>query len=324
METPKIPESLVGQDAIEELWLSVANRTSDTRQGIFGPRSISWKVDRESALFLGAGRAALLQLAHPWVAAALDQHSSLRADPLARFHGTFRLIFSMVFGTLDQALAASRHIHHLHTFIQGELPEAIAGYARGVHYAANELNALRWVYATLIESALLAYEIVLPPLSSDQRDGYYAETKTFAALFGIPADELPPDWTAFAVYTREMVASDSLGVNALSRELAHYVLQGGSSWIPVPRWYRALTASWMPERLRKEFALEYQSPEEAAANRARRWLPLVYRRLPGPIRFVGPYHEAQARLAGRKPGPLVHASNRFWMGQPNTMFHQPW
>src|SRR5262249_27282089 len=82
----------------------------DAREGVFGPRSISWKVDRESALFLGAGRAALLQLAHPWVAAALDQHSSLRADPLARFHGTFRLIFSMVFGTLEQALAASRHI----------------------------------------------------------------------------------------------------------------------------------------------------------------------------------------------------------------------
>jgi len=46
-------------------------------EGIFGAESVSWRINCESALFLGAGRAALLQLAHPWVAAALDQHSSL-------------------------------------------------------------------------------------------------------------------------------------------------------------------------------------------------------------------------------------------------------
>src|SRR5271157_3959050 len=99
--------------------------------GFFGPGSITWQVNRESAIFLGAGRAALLQLAHPWVAAALEHHSTLRNDPLARFHNTFRVIFTMIFGALDQALAASRHLYQLHTGIQGELPEAVARYHRG-------------------------------------------------------------------------------------------------------------------------------------------------------------------------------------------------
>ena len=185
----------VSQKEIAHLWDSVAKHTANPQMGIFGTDSVSWKVNRESALFLGAGRAALLQLAHPWVTTALDQHSNLLDDPLARFHNTFRVVFTMVFGTLDQALAASRHLYRLHTRIQGELPESVAAYARGSLYEANEVNALVWVYATLIESALLAYDLVLPPLSSVERETYYAESKTLAALFGIPADALPADWT---------------------------------------------------------------------------------------------------------------------------------
>ncbi len=101
------------------------------RAGIFGPGSMTWKVNREAALFLGAGRAALLQLAHPWVATALEQHSSLLGDPIARFHNTFRIVFTMVFGSLGQALAAARHLHTLHTGIRGEMPGKVAGWPAG-------------------------------------------------------------------------------------------------------------------------------------------------------------------------------------------------
>ena len=93
--------SLVSREQMEGLWKSVREEASDPRAGIFGPLSVTWKVNREAALFLGAGRAALLQLAHPWVAVALDQHSNLREDPLARFHNTFRVVFTMIFGTLE-------------------------------------------------------------------------------------------------------------------------------------------------------------------------------------------------------------------------------
>jgi uncharacterized protein (DUF2236 family) len=116
METSRSP---VSKEHISHLWTTVANRTSDPRTGIFGPSSIGWTVNRESALFLGAGRAALLQLAHPWVAAALDQHSNLRADPLGRFHNTFRVVFTIIFGTLEQALASSRYLYQLHTRVRG-------------------------------------------------------------------------------------------------------------------------------------------------------------------------------------------------------------
>src|ERR1700691_3789194 len=113
----------VSLPAIERLWNSIAERASDPRSGIFGPSSISWMVNRESALFLGAGRAALLQLAHPWVTAALKEHSNLLSKPIARFHNTFRIVLTMVFGSQDQALRAARHLYALHTRIHGELKE---------------------------------------------------------------------------------------------------------------------------------------------------------------------------------------------------------
>jgi uncharacterized protein (DUF2236 family) len=308
---------------IESLWTSVEDDTSDPHAGIFGPSSISWKVNRESALFLGAGRAALLQLAHPWVAAALHQHSNLRTDPLARFHNTFRVVFTMIFGTLEQALAASRHLYQLHTRIQGKLPESVAAYPQGASYEANEVNALLWVYATLVESALLAYESVLPPLSSTEREAYYAESKTMAALFGIPMAALPADWSGFEAYNRAMWTSDTLGVSALSREMAHHVLHGRGSWVPVPHWYRALSAAWIPERLRDEFALTYSTREIGGVARPPAWLPRIYQKLPATLRFVGPYQEARTRLLGRDVGTLTRASNRFWMGQPRMMFANP-
>jgi len=312
--------SPVSRTDIETLWAGVRESTPSPREGLFGPASLSWRINRESALFLGAGRASLLQLAHPWVAAALDQHSNLRSDPLGRFHKTFRVIFTMVFGTLDQALAASRFLYGLHTRIQGELSTAVARYPQGSRYEANEARALLWVYATLIDSALLAHDFVLPPLSNAERQTYYDESRRMAALFGIPPSMLPPDWPAFQAYIRAMLDSGDLGVDALARELAHRVLHGRGSWVPVPGWYRALTASWLPERLRSDFALDFGPREQRAVARASRWLPPLYRHLPAAMRFVGPYHEASARLAGRAVTPLTTASNRFWMGQPRMMF----
>lgn len=312
--------TFVSQRDSEALLHAIAAQVRDPRAGVFGPDSVTWKINRESALFLGAGRAAILQLAHPWVATALQQHSSLLAKPIARFHNTFRIVFTMVFGTLDQALRAARHLYTLHTGIRGEITEEVAAYDRGSRYEANEIGALRWVFATLVESAVLAYDCVLPPLTPREREAYYAESKILAGLFGIPAAALPADWDAFAAYNYAMAASDSLGVSGVARTMAHNILSGAGSWIHPPDWYRALTALWLPERFREEFVLEFRAADREAAERALRRLPKFYRRLPSAIRFVGPWQEARARLKRSSLGALRRLSNRFWIGQPRLPF----
>lgn len=314
------PTAHVSEQDSEAMLERVARLAAGPEEGVFGPDSLTWRVNREAALFLGAGRAALLQLAHPWVAAALAEHSTVLHRPIARFHNTFRVVFTMVFGTLAQALEAARHLYFLHTRITGRMPEDVARYREGSVYEANEVSALRWVFATLVESALVAYDSVLPPLLPAEREQYYAESCTLAGLFGIPHEALPVGWDAFAAYNREMHACDALGVSGTARAIADSILAGAGSWIHPPKWYRALTAAWMPPRFREEFGLAYGERERRSAERALRMLPRIYPRLPGAMRFAGPWQEAQARLERRPPGLLARTSNRFWIGVPKMPF----
>jgi hypothetical protein len=67
--------------------------------------------------------------------------------------------------------------------------------------------------------------------ASEERERYYSESKLIAALFGIPRDCLPSDWTAFAAYNEGMWASDSLTVGPVAHEIAHRLLLGGGTWL---------------------------------------------------------------------------------------------
>ncbi len=313
-------QQAVSREASEALIASAMHATPDPRGGVFGAGSASWKINRESALFLGAGRAALLQLAHPWVATALDQHSNVMERPIARFHSTFRIVFTMIFGSVAQATSAARHLYEVHTYIKGEMAEDVSRWARGSNYQANEVAALRWVFATLIESAVLAYETVLPPLTPAELGAYYADSVRLAGLFGIPPDALPADWEKFLIYCRAMEQSDELGVTDSARRMAHDLLRGANAWIKPPRWYRALTTGWLPERFRGEFELTFGAEEERAVAASRERLPRYYRRLPASFRFVGPWQEAQARIANRATGLVASLSNRFWIGESKMPF----
>src|SRR5258708_34641605 len=232
---------IVGAESLECELNQVRAAAAGSLAGIFGPRSMTWRVDREAAIFLGAGRALLLQLAHPWVAAAIEQHSDTFADPISRFHRTFSVVFTMVFGTLDQSLAAARHLHRRHAAIEGKLNSAAGPFPAGSPYCPNQVSALRWVHATLWETAPMAYALVLPPLAPDQRERYYAEGRLFAALFGIPTQYLPPDWAAFSAYIDAMTRSSTLTVTEVARVMAHRLLACTDTWLPVPSAYKALT-----------------------------------------------------------------------------------
>jgi uncharacterized protein (DUF2236 family) len=146
------------------------------------------------------------------------------------------------------------------------------------------------------------------------REQYYADSRILAGLFGLRPEDLPPDWRGFAAYNREMHASDLLGVSSSARNMAHRLLRGAGSWIPIPQWYRALTTDWLPPRFREEFDLPFSQSDHLAVRGARSRIPRIYAKLPAVVRYVGPWHQAQARLARRPVGPLTRLSNSFWIG----------
>ncbi|WP_027550210.1 oxygenase MpaB family protein [Bradyrhizobium sp. Cp5.3] len=308
---------MVGEKDLEAALNLVRADAAGPIAGVFGPASVSWRIDREAVIFLGAGRALLLQLAHPWVAAAIAEHSRTLVDPIGRFHRTFDIMFAMVFGSLDRALLSARQLHRRHTMIVGHMPDAVGPFAAGSKYCANDVPALRWVHATLTETALMAHDLVLPPLSMEERERYWTESRMYGALFGLMPDDLPADWSGFAAYCEAMAQSDTLTVSAAAREVATQILGGARPWLRPPRWYRALTAGMLPERLRAGFGLAPDERDARAADNALRWIRRVYPRLPDRLRYVGPYQEAQARLNGRtEPDWMTRCLNRAWIGRP--------
>jgi len=292
--------------------------TSSAGEGgsLFPSDSVSWKVNREAGLFLAAGYATLLQLAHPWVASAIAEHSKTLHDPIGRFHQTFRVMFTLAFGSVEQASTTARHMHRKHQDIRGTMPHAVGEFAAGSGYEANTINALLWVYATLIDTSVRAYNLILPPLTSEEREQYYAESRMSASFFGIPPDAWPRDWQRFVEYRDSMFACDTLAVSPVARDIAEQVLSGAGSWLRIPSWYRALTAHLLPERLREEFGLVYGEREKRSAERALSWMRSIYLLLPDGVRFVGPYREALAKLNGKsRPSLSVRVSNKLWVGE---------
>jgi uncharacterized protein (DUF2236 family) len=296
---------------------SVRAGAAGSVEGIFGPASLTWRIDREAAIFLGAGRALLLQLAHPWVASAIAEHSLTFADPIGRFHRTFHVVFTMVFGSLDQALGAAGRLNRRHAVITGNLSEAVGAFNKGSHYYANEVSALRWVHATLVDTALMAHDLVLPALTVDERERYWAESRLFGALFGLMPADLPADWASFVAYKEAMVQSDILYVGTAARDVAGQIFSGARPWLRPPRWYRALTIQMLPEQLRAGFGFAFDAHERSAAERGLAWVRSTYPMLPRRLRTVGPYQEAQARLQGRlQPDWCTRWLNRAWIGRP--------
>lgn len=308
----------VSEPDLERELARLRERAGNRVGGVFGPDSMIWRVDREAAVFLAAGRAVLLQLAHPWVAAAIAQHSRTLADPIGRFHRTFGVVFTMAFGTTDEALAAARRLHRRHAEIDGSLEEDIGIFAAGSRYRANDVAALRWVHATLAESALIGFELVNPPLSSTEREHYWAEFRAFAAFFGIPQRALPESWGGFLGYVEAMLGSGQIAVGTAARSVAAALFSGAAPPLFVPFWYRALSLWLLPESLRSQFGFRWSCAEERAATRAAARLRWLYPYLPRRLRHVGPYHEALSRIAGRaRPGPATRLANRFWIGRPS-------
>ena len=226
-------------------------------------------------MFVGGGRAALLQLAHPMVAHAVEHHSRTRADVLGRFQRTFRNVFAMIFGELEDAFTAARRVHQIHTRVTGVFPDAVGAWPAGTRYAANDADALRWVHATLVDSVLAVRTV-----SARDRDDYVVEMNRFAKLFGITH---AGSYDEHAAYMSATIPT--LAVAPSAREMGRFLIGRGA----IGRLTESVTARLLPAPIVDAFGLRgSRVPIEKALA------PLSLLRIPS-------HAEARRRLAGRPP-----------------------
>jgi uncharacterized protein (DUF2236 family) len=250
-----------------------------------GADSITWKVNREIIVVAGWGRAILLQLAHPAIAAGVHDHSclsgSLRSS-VRRLRSTVGAMLSISFGDTEQMIAAAAGINAIHDHVSSRSEARQA-------YSAHDPDLQRWVHATLLESIQLTYEVLVGPLTVHDRDRYCSDAAIMEPLMGMPPGWLPRTSAELDAYMREMLSSGRIVVTDSSRALARAVLY--------PRkWYRAwpafravqlLTIGTLPPPIREAYGFEWSARDQrafarwtAALRTTRRLLPRFAREWP--------------------------------------------
>ncbi len=152
-----------------------------------------WRVGREKAILGGGPTALLLQVAHPLVAAGVVDHSDFESDPLGRLRRTLDTMLTVGFGDRAQAEAAVAGVAAVHVHV------------RGPSYRADDPDLALWVHATLVLTALGAYESFVGPLSDDDKADYYERYKVVGRMFGVTDEVMPPTYADFVAYVRHMV-----------------------------------------------------------------------------------------------------------------------
>ena len=257
--------------------------------GLFGPGSAAWRVDREVIVLAGGSCALLMQAAHPVVAAGVVEHSTYATDPFGRLRRTLTSSFDVVFGTRSRAHAAIRRVNAIHASVRGRLID-------GAAYSAADPEALLWVHATLIDTALRIYSRFVRPLTPAEEREYLLEAAVVAERLGVLPADMPSDVSELRAWMASMIASERVRVTPAARTVARTVLYP-SRVVPRVAWDAAhlVSLATLPDPLRRQYGIRWSRRRERGVERlaavSRRALPLV----PPPLRFV-----PQARTAERR------------------------
>lgn len=288
-------------------WVTGANLPSelpihDTEPdpGIFGPGSITWRLHKEQWLIAAGGRAFLMQAAHPVVAQGALDHSRFAEDPYGRVYNTVHAMVGLVYGTTHEVNAIAHHINRLHHAVTGTLRESAGRHIAGSAYGAMDPQALLWVHAVFVDSILSAYISFVGPLTDDEREQYWQESRRYAHRLGLGDDHLPPSYAALRAYMQQAIADGEVAVGAGAREIAQTVLYPPISWYRRPLWavIQVMTLGQLPDEIRRQYGIRWDWRGRAAfravcalTRLARRLLPRVFGQSP-----VASY--AERRVAG--------------------------
>jgi uncharacterized protein (DUF2236 family) len=248
---------------------------------VFGPGSLTWRVNGEAVLLLGGGRALILQVANPKIAAGVAQFSNYREDPWGRLYRTLELTLRIVFGDPQTSRAASQHLRAVHNRVAGADD-------RGERYRALDPELLLWVHATLLDTSLTIYQRYVTALTPRELNLYYEEMKALGEAYAIPRGAMPADHAAFRRYWGSML-DDGLRVTETTRDVVDAVLRPELprvTW-PAIELLRLVTVGTLPAGIRDDLGLEWGPRRErllagsqAAVRRLLPALPALLHRFP--------------------------------------------
>jgi uncharacterized protein (DUF2236 family) len=229
----------------------------DPDPGLYGPDSLSWRVNGDPSMALAGLRALLLQALHPLAMAGVAAHSDFREDPWGRLFRTADYVGVTTFGTTAEARRAGAKVRGIHRRLRGVEPES------GQEYRVDDPELLRWVHCVEVESFLSTAVRCGLRLSPAEQDEYYAEQTVGATLVGLDRAYVPGSVREMEQYFADV--RPQLRATRAARDAAAFVL-----WPPMP----ALVQLGTPARP------AWVAMAAAAGAMLPRWARRMYR-LPG-------------------------------------------
>ncbi|HEV2029892.1 MAG TPA: oxygenase MpaB family protein [Candidatus Dormibacteraeota bacterium] len=162
--------------------------------GLFGPRSLVWRVHRDRSFPLAAIRSLMVQALHPLAMAGVAQHSDWKRDPFGRMAATGGYILTVTYGDTAAAESAAARVRAVHTHVRG------TDDVTGLDYKAQDPDLLLWVHAGMIDSIVHVVQRYGRGLTADEADRYVAEMVRFAEIVGVPAVKVPTTVQALGEY----------------------------------------------------------------------------------------------------------------------------
>ena len=159
------------------------------------------------------------------------------------------------------------------------------------------------------------YETFIGPLTLADKDALWRDSRKFAQLFGIPESTWPADWTAFRAYFDGMISSDKLTIGAASQRMTRFLLTAPNPTVaPLWKWYSAITAGLLPERLRRDLGFRWGRTEQLVQRTSMATLKLAWRRVPDRLRWLPAYVDARRRLRGEGRDGFGKLAERLVLG----------
>ncbi len=193
---------------------AVSERPQDG--GLFGPKSIVWRVHRDRAFLLAGVRSLMMQALHPLPMAGVAQHSTWQSDPFGRLAATGGYILAVTYGDLRGAEQAAARVRAIHTHVRGT--DDVTGLA----YSASDPSLLLWIHAAMVESIVEVVSRYGSALRAEEGDRYVEEMVRFAEIVGVPRELVPASMPALRSY---MQSVDLLQATPAAREAIGIVLE---------------------------------------------------------------------------------------------------
>ena len=252
------------------------------KPSLFRSTSVFWRVNRELVVALAGPRAVLMQIAHPLVAAGVQNHSRYREARFGRLYRTAIAAAAITFCSEDLARRAIRSIDRKHLKVRGVLHREAGVFPAGTPYDANNPELKLWVLATITDSTLLVYDMFVKPLSMAEREEFYQESLLLTKLFGIPESIVPPTYRDFQSYMDAMLGGNIIQVSDSAREIADALF---APTLAGKALYAASVfgIGLMPSRLRQEFGIRWSPRRERWLQRSahlhrrvRKYVPSIF------------------------------------------------